>query len=272
LQKRVKERDIICHPFGHAHSAAMTTLPNHIHVETGIGYPTLMQGSFRIFESYAWRHYHAGKDGRQGENYEWVIPNYFEIDDWEPKYEQGKYLAFLGRIDSCKGLDTIHEIAKHTDKKIVLCGQGDHQRWAHPNIEYWGPIHGSQRSFYMQNAICSLMPTQFIEPFGGSGVEGLLCGTPLLAADYGAFTETVQHGVNGYRCKTLADWLNAIDTVEHLDRRRIADDARSKYSLQACGAMYDKAFTQMHELHEAGWYTLPKKYKNKQPVEPPKPA
>jgi glycosyltransferase involved in cell wall biosynthesis len=272
LQKHVKERDIICHPFGHAHSAAMTTLPNYIHVETGIGYPTLMSGSFKIFESYAWRHYHAGKDGRQGENYEWVIPNYFEIADWEPKYEQGKYLAFLGRIDSCKGLDTIHEIAKHTDKKIVLCGQGDHQRWAHPNIEYWGPIHGTQRSFYMQNAICSLMPTQFIEPFGGSGVEGLLCGTPLIASDYGAFTETVQHGVNGYRCKTLADWLNAIDTVEHLDRRRIADDARSKYSLQACSVMYDKAFTQMHELHAEGWYTLPEKYKNKQPVEPPKPA
>ena len=269
LQKRVKEHDIICHPFGHAHSAAMGVLPNYIHVETGIGYPTLMQGSFKIFESYAWRHYHAGKDGRQGENYEWVIPNYFEIADWEPKYEPGKYLAFLGRIDSCKGLDTIFEIAKYTDKKIVLCGQGDHQRWAHPNIEYWGPIHGNQRSFYMQNAICSLMPTQFIEPFGGSGVEGLLCGTPLIASDYGAFTETVQPGVNGYRCKTLADWLNAIDTVEHLDRRRIAEEARAKYSLQACSALYDKAFTQMHELHDAGWYTLPEKYKNKQPVLPP---
>lgn len=272
LKQRVKPRDIICHPFGHAHSAVMGAFPGHAHVETGIGYPTLMQGSFKIFESYAWRHYHAGKDGRQGENYEWVIPNYFEIDDWEPKYEPGKYLAFLGRIDQCKGLDTIYEIAKYTDKKIVLCGQGDHKRWAHPNIEYWGPIHGKQRSFYMQNAICSLMPTQFIEPFGGSGVEGLLCGTPLIATDYGAFTETVQPGVNGYRCKTLADWLDAIDAVAHLDRRRIAEEARAKYSLQACGALYDKVFTQIDGLHEKGWYTLPEKYRHKQPVEPPKTA
>lgn len=266
LKENVQPRDIICHPFGHAHSAAMHAFPNHAHVETGIGYPTLMPGSFKIFESYAWRHYHAGRDGRQGENYEWVIPNYFDIDDWEPCYEQGKYLAFLGRIDTCKGLDTLFEIAKYSNKRVVICGQGDHKKWAHPNIEYWGPIHGKQRSFFLRNAACSLMPTQFIEPFGGSGVEGLLCGTPLVAADYGAFTETVQSGVNGYRCKTLVDWLDAIEAVEHLNRRRIAEEARAKYSLQVCGALYDKAFTMIDELHEAGWYTLPEKYKQLHPT------
>ncbi len=264
LQARVKPRDIICHPFGHAHWAAVQALPKNTHVETGIGYPTTMAGSFKIFESYAWRHYHAGKDGRQGANYEFVIPNYFEIDDWEPRYEPGQYYAFLGRISKCKGLDTIHEIAKHTNKKIVLCGQGDYKQWAHPNIEYWGPISGTQRSEYMRNAICSLMPTEFIEPFGGSGVEGLLCGTPLIAVDYGAFTETVQDGFNGYRCKTLADWLEALEKVESLDRKAIADKARATYSLQACGARYDKVFQQLADLHDSGWYTLPERFQRKQ--------
>ena len=180
MKKRVKPRDIICHPFGHAHSRLLHDFPTNIHVETGIGYPTLVQGTMRIFESYAWRHYHCAKEDRQGTNYEWVIPNYFEIDDWEPRYEPGSYIAFLGRITSCKGLDTILEIAKYTNKKIVLHGQGDPTPWLHPNIEYRGPISGRERSEFMRNAICSLMPTNFIEPFGGSGVEGLLCGTPLI--------------------------------------------------------------------------------------------
>jgi glycosyltransferase involved in cell wall biosynthesis len=260
LHARVKPRDIICHPFGHAHDRVVREFPNHIHVETGIGYPTLMPNSIKIFESYAWRHYHAGKDGRQGSHYEWVIPNYFEIDDWQPSFAPGQYYAFLGRIDVCKGLDTLLEIARHlppNSPKIVLCGQGNPEKWAHPNIVYRGPIHGIERSEFMRNAICSLMPTNFIEPFGGSGVEGLLCGTPLIATDYGAFTETVQHGINGFRCKTLADWLQALKYVGELDRRGIASAARATYSLQACGARYDEAFTKIHQLYDKGWYTMP---------------
>jgi glycosyltransferase involved in cell wall biosynthesis len=192
-----------------------------------------------------------------------VIPNYFDLDHWVPTAGPGQYLAFLGRIDECKGLNTIYELAHYVDKKIVLCGQGDHMRWQHPNIEYWGPIAGTARSSFLGNAICSLMPTEFIEPFGGSGVEGLLCGTPLIATDYGAFTETVQPGFNGYRCKTLRDWLEAIEIVGQLDRQAIATAARARYSLQACGALYDKAFTQILDLAKSGWYELPEKFSSR---------
>ena len=263
MKKRVQPKDLICHPFGHAHSQLLAEFPKNIHIETGIGYPTLVKGTMRIFESEAWRHYHCAKEDRQGTNYEWVIPNYFDIDAWEPRYEPGSYFAFLGRINSCKGLDTILEIAKYVNKKIILCGQGDPTPWKHPNIEYWGPITGGQRSEFMRNAICSLMPTNFLEPFGGSGVEGMLCGTPLVSTDYGAFTETVVEGVTGYRCKTLRDWLDALDIVGDLDRKKVADVSRHKYSLQTCGAKYDKAFTQIHELYDDGWYTLPEKYKRR---------
>jgi glycosyltransferase involved in cell wall biosynthesis len=264
LKKRVKPKDIICHPFGHAHSRLLQDFPKHVHVETGIGYPTLVKGTMRIFESEAWRHFHCAKEERQGTNYEWVIPNYFDIDHWEPKYEPGKYYAFLGRIASCKGLDTIKEIAKYIgDKKIILCGQGDPTPWKHPNIEYWGPLTGNQRSEFLRNAICSLMPTNFLEPFGGSGVEGMLCGTPLVSSDYGAFTETVVPGLTGYRCKTLRDWLESLEKVEELDRQKVADHARQRFSLQACSVLYDKAFTQMYELYDRGWYTLPEKYKQR---------
>jgi glycosyltransferase involved in cell wall biosynthesis len=273
IRDRIKPGDLICHPFGHSHSILMTDFPKNIHIETGIGYPTLMPGTMRIFESYAWRHYHCAKEDRQGTNYEWVIPNYFDLTAWEPKYERGKYIAFLGRITGCKGLDTILEIARYVgDRKIVLCGQGDPTPWQHPNIEYWGPLVGNQRSEFMRNAICSIMPTTFIEPFGGSGVEGMLCGTPLIAADYGAFTETVVPGVTGYRCKTLCDWLDALEVVEDLDRKKVAEVSRATYSLEACGAKYAKAFQQIYELYSSGWYTLPEKYKKRRVDAPSKVA
>jgi 2-polyprenyl-3-methyl-5-hydroxy-6-metoxy-1,4-benzoquinol methylase len=256
LRERLQPQDIICHPFGHAHQQLMAEFPHHQHVETGIGYPTLMPSSFRIFESYAWMHYHQGKENRNGKNYEWVVPNYYDLDDWEPSYEPGKYLAFLGRITPLKGVDTIKAIADHSPWPIVLHGQGDPSPWAHPNIEYRGPITGKARSEFLRNARALLAPTVFTEPFCGMAVEAMLCGTPVVAVDYGAMTETVIEGVSGFRCHTLQDWVDGIHDVGNLDRRVIADIARTQWSLEACGRRYDKIFSQLNDLYRSGWYEL----------------
>ena len=256
LKENLEKEDIICHPFGHAHQVLMDIFPSHHHVETGIGYPTLMPNSFRIFESYAWMHYHQGKENRQGRNYEWVVPNYFDLDEWEPSEEHGKYLAFLGRICAPKGMDTVYEIAKYSPWPIVIHGQGDPSPWSHPNIQYGGPISGKARSDFLRNARAALMPTNFTEPFGGSGVEAMLCGTPLIGVDYGAFAETIADGITGFRYHTLQEWLDAIVNVDKLDRKVIAFAARNRYSLEACGKRYDHIFQTINNLWRKGWYEL----------------
>lgn len=256
MKKRVQPRDIICHPFGHAHGSVMGAFPSNTHVETGIGYPTTVPGTKKIYESYAWMHYHQGKENRNGNNYEWVIPNYFDLDDWEPSYETGEYLAFLGRITPLKGLDTIKALADHVPWPIHIAGQGDPSPWSHPNIVYRGPLKGRERSDFLRNARACLMPTVFTEPFGGSGVEGMLCGTPLIAVDYGAFTETILEGITGFRCHTLQDWIDACHKAESLDRSQVAKVSRERYSLETCGIRYDKVFQDLDNLWEEGWYSL----------------
>ena len=258
LRERLQPQDIICHPFGHAHQQLMAEFPGHQHVETGIGYPTLMPDSFRIFESYAWMHYHQGKENRNGKNYEWVVSNYYDLNDWEPRYEPGQYLAFLGRITPLKGIDTIKAIADHSPWPIVLHGQGDPSPWTHPNIEYRGPISGIARSEFLRNARALLAPTVFTEPFCGMAVEAMLCGTPVVSVNYGAMTETVTEGVMGYKCHTLQDWIDGINNVGNLDRRIIASIARNQWSLEACGRRYDKIFRQLNDLYRQGWYEVDK--------------
>lgn len=257
MQKRIQPGDIVCHPFGHAHQILMSAFPHNRHVETGIGYPTLMPDSFRIFESYAWMHYHQGKENRNGRNYEWVVPNYYDLDDWKPSYKHGDYYAFLGRITSLKGIDTIRALADYTEYPIVLHGQGDASQWSHPMIEYRGPISGRKRSDFLSGARALLAPTVFTEPFCGMAVEAMLCGTPVISVNYGAMTETVQPGM-GFRCHTLQDWLDAMDNIDTLDRKYIAKTARSRYSLEACGAKYDKIFRQLGDLDRKGWYEVDK--------------
>lgn len=259
LRERLQPTDIICHPFGHAHEVLTHHFPNHQHVETGIGYATLMKNSYKIFESYTWMSRHQGMEKREGHNYEFVIPNYYDLTEWNyPAQDKSqankKYIAFLGRIGLSKGMNTVKAVADYSPYPILLCGQGDPTPWSHPNIHYIGPITGKNRCVFLSNAIALLMPSDFIEPFAGANVEAQLCGTPVISVDNGAFSETIIQGYTGYRCHTLDDYIEAVNNVKYLNRRSIRARAQTEYSLQACGRQYDAAFQKISALHRSGWY------------------
>lgn len=271
--KRIKKYDIICHPFGPSHSILVSRFPEAYHIETGIGYDTGDFGAFRVFESYAWMHYHQGKDqikndkgevtqqGRRGKFYEWVAPNYYISNDWEPNYEKGDYILYLGRVFEGKGLYVIQEISKHFKEKIKIVGMGDTTPFESPNMEFLGPIIGQkERSDLLRNARVVIMPTLYTEPFGGVAVEAMMCGTPVVTTDYGVFPETIEHGKTGFRCHTLGDFITGIIAAETLDRKYIADRARRLYSTEAVGKQYDVIFKQISELQGPGWYSLESHY------------
>lgn len=260
LANRVSSRDIICHPFGITHGYLKEQFPQAYHVEIGIGY-TECFADFRVYETYQWWAWHQGKEQKHGNAYQWVCPMAYDLDEWEPNHIPQDYLLYFGRVIECKGLQIVKEIAKRVDCPVKVVGSADpaflsaYLSDAPSNLEYSPPVTGLARSQLLANAKAMLMPTLYCEPFGGAGVEGTLCGTPLIASDFGAFAETVQHGVNGYRCKTLGDWLEAVRNVHALDRRFIAQDARNKYSLLSCGSQMDKVFRQIGDLSDKGWYT-----------------
>jgi hypothetical protein len=66
-------------------------------------------------------------------------------------------------------ISKVAEISKRTSRKVVICGQGDPEPYLKlsDNIEYKKPISGTERNELLGNAYCMVMPTQFIEPFGG---------------------------------------------------------------------------------------------------------
>jgi glycosyltransferase involved in cell wall biosynthesis len=282
LKKRVKPGDYIIHPFGRSHADLVKLFPEQHHIEEGIGYPDNDFGAFRIFESYAWMHYHLGKKihfdgngrviynqdhlpvvGEGGKDYMWVVPNYFDLDDWPYRPEQGEYFLYYGRICPEKGLDTLKAIADHIDEEIHLVGQGDAAPWKHKNLKYRGPVTGKSRGDVVGRAKALLMPTRYIEPFGGAGVEGQLCGAPLIASSYGCFSETLEHGVTGFRCHTIGDWLDAMKMVNYgvISRQATSERAQKLYSMEACAKRYDAIFQQVSDLRRpandpegSGWY------------------
>lgn len=265
LKNNVKDEDIICHPFGKAHESILSIFPNNLHLETGIGYPEILSSSFKCFESYAWLHFHLGKENNNYPgNYQYVVPLALDLEEWPvnltPNVEK-PYIAFLGRVCADKGLDTIKAIAENGPDwlHIKICGRfyQDNKQWEHPRIEFVPQITGKDRAIFLGNAVCCLMPTRFVEPFGGSGVEAMACGTPLISIDYGAFSETIIEGVTGYRCHTLQDWLTNIEKSRLLDRSVVANVTRQRYSIEVIREQYKRVFDNIIDLKTSklGWYT-----------------
>lgn len=260
LREALKERlcpgDILCLPFGIAHDAAWRELPliesgEVAVVETGIGYPDAFS-RYRVYESEAWRHWTMGREGRDGCGFEsrrreWVVPNYYNVDEWPLRAADPSLVLCLGRITKAKGWELVPILARERpDLTFLLCGQGDPAPYlTEPNIEYEPPVSGEARSLLFA-ARASLHPSRFVEPFCGAAVEAMLSGTPVITSDFGAFTETVRDGETGRRCGlSLKEWVNALDEVTAYDRASIRRYAVGRYSMNAVAPRYDAVFQEV---------------------------
>ena len=258
IKARARPGDIVCHVWG-PNMDVYNELRSCHHVELSVGYSASPGLPFRVYESSAWMHVHYERAKQyDGSHYKWVIPSAFDCDKWTFRAQPDGYAVYLGRITKRKGMNTLVEIARRMPElQIRAYGPGDPTQWskdAPPNLVFLGPVFGDEKVRVIGGAKCMLMPTDYIEPFGFSGVEAQLCGVPLIATSYGAFQETIEEGVSGYRCHTLADWVAAINLSSKLDRRVISDRARKKYSKEVIGKQYNWVFQQISDLKSRGWY------------------
>lgn len=257
---RSTKTDIVCLPFGVSHDRALDDL-NLVVCESGIGYNDSTR-PYRIFESYAWLHHELAKSGKWGQNYWFVVPNYFDAVEWPLSLTpQLNTVGFFGRIYDGKGCHIIVEIARRMPHiRFILCGQGNPTPFlVSNNIVYKPPISGKERAEYLGSLKALLAPTMFIEPFCGVVVEAQLCGTPALTTDYGAQTETVEPFKTGLNCHTLQDYCLGIQMAVDgkFDRTYIRERAVRLYDMFNVARKYDYVFKSIMDIHNGknGWYS-----------------
>jgi glycosyltransferase involved in cell wall biosynthesis len=260
--------DFLCLIGGVAQQPIAATLSNMTAVEYGIGYAGTF-APFRVFESYAHMHgvYSSRSKDPDGFFYDAVIPNYFDVGDFEFREKPQDYVLYMGRMLKRKGLQVAIEATRRAGLRLVMAGQGASK--ATPDtlsctdgstytdaaqVEFAGYADTAKRSELMGGALALIAPTLYVEPFGGVAVEAQLCGTPAVTTDWGAFPETVLHGVTGYRCRTLEQFVWALKAAGKLDRATIRSRAIALYSLERVGTMYEEYFSMLASLQRNGWY------------------
>jgi len=151
----------------------------------------------------------------------------------------GKYLAFIGRFSPEKGADRAIEIAKRARIPLKLAAKVDRVDEVYfnteikpllddPLIENIGEIGEGEKAEFLGNAYALLFPVDWPEPFGLVMIEGMACGTPVIAFRRGSVEEVMEDGRSGFVVDDVDQAIAAVARVGDLDRAgvRAAFDAR----------------------------------------------
>ena len=255
-----QQHDIVCITFGYGHKAVADAHPDLINIETGIGYPAAF-ADWRIYESHAIRNAMYGPESISTCNqnsYYRVIPNYFDEQDFVYADKKEDYLLYLGRIGRNKGLDIAIDVAKHTNKKLVIAGQGDIAPFGPlpDTIQHIGYANIPMRQHLLANASALFIASQYMEPFAGVQIEAFLSGTPVISPNYAAFVEYNIDGVTGIRCDTFGDYVQAVEQVQDLDPAQIRAYGE-QFLLPQIAPRFDHYFKDVLAVYQdKGWYTL----------------
>ena len=264
IEKRKQKNDFILPFWGAGVRPICDAHPDLITVEPGIGYAAGHWSNWKVFESFAIYHAYYGLDAVgtcKQSNYDVVIPNYFDLDDFEFNDQKEDYFLYLGRVYDGKGVNIAIQVTEYLGYKLKIAGQVDDDgpykdRNFPPHVEFIGYADVETRKELMKKAKGSFLPSQYVEPFGGVQIENLLCGTPTITSNWGSFTENNINGVTGYRCLTFDDYLKAAVSINNgeIDYKKCREHGE-KFSLQNVALMYEKYFQDVLNVYEnKGWY------------------
>ena len=261
--KRKQKNDFILPFWGSGTRPVCDAHPDLIVVEPGIGYAGGHWAKFKIFESYAIMHAYYGLEavGMCKNNfYDVVIPNYFDPDDFTfaPETKED-YCLFLGRVYEGKGIHVAIQATERAGMKLKVAGQNNLEACGYKEIpkhvEFIGYADVEKRRELMSKAKVSFVASMYVEPFGGVQIENLFSGTPTITTDWGSFTENNIHGITGYRCRTMEEFVWALKNIDRINPQDCRDWALRNFSLEKVAGMYEEYFQAILNIHGgAGWY------------------
>ena len=237
----------------------------HTVIEPGVGYEGISPDTFACFETYAWMHNRYGACGiGNGRAFDTVIPNAVFPDEWYTSESRG-YALFVGRLIQRKGPHVAAEIANAAGLKLLMAGGGV----AHKepgriiatdgtvikgDVEHVGPVVGEDRKRLFAEAEVLICPTLYIGPWEGVHAEAMMSGVPVVAPDYGAFTETLPVE---YRYRNMSQAVKAVKRGQMTRGSEWRRHAINLCGVDRCERMYDDWIDRLMSLRDGrkGWYS-----------------
>src|SRR6185312_6268492 len=167
-----------------------------------------------------------------GANWSGTIYHGLPTNLFQPSYQQGPYLAFLGRLTAEKGPEDAIRIARAAGMPLRIAAKIPRGETAYfkkqlePHIDgralqLVGEVDEAKKQPFLAGAAALLFPIDWPEPFGLVMIEAMACGTPVIAYPSGSVPEVVEDGVTGFIVENEEEATSAVHRLDELDRKKI---------------------------------------------------
>ena len=173
-----------------------------------------------------------------------------------PSFEQGSYLAFLGRISPEKRPDRAIRIARATGIPLKIAAKVDKVDEDYfrndilplidgPGVEFIGEINEREKTKFLGEAAALLFPVDWPEPFGLVMIEAMACGTPVLAFRCGSIPEVIDDGVTGKMVDSEEEAIAALPEILSYDRRAVWQRFEERFTTTRMANNYVSIYRQL---------------------------
>src|SRR5580704_7307569 len=158
-----------------------------------------------------------------------------------PSFEQGGYLAFLGRISPEKRPDRAIRIAGAAGIPLKIAAKVDKIDEDYfrneilplvegPGVEFIGEINEREKTKFLGEAAALLFSVDWPEPFGLVMIEAMACGTPVVAYRCGSVPEVIEDGVTGRAVDSEEEAIAALPAILAYDRRAVRQRFEERFT------------------------------------------
>ncbi len=166
------------------------------------------------------------------------VPNYINVNQFEPSFEPGQYLLYLGRLSPEKGIKTLILAFKKTKiagSKLLIVGEGPQKRELmdlaadEPNIIFTGYLSGERLERTTRESLAMIVPSEWYENAPISVLEAMAYGKPIIAAKIGGIPEMLEDGVTGYFFEPghVDDLVEKIKSLLSLPTSKLSDMSKA---------------------------------------------
>jgi glycosyltransferase involved in cell wall biosynthesis len=256
IKKYKSAGDLLLCIWGYDNKVIADTFPDLKVIEPIVGYRvSAIFSNFRVFESYAHMHAYYGYANKtlDAQWFDVRIPASVNLNEFTFSYNKQDYLLFIGRVTPEKGIHVAIQASQFTNQKLIVAGPGSLKACGYSsipsNVEEIGVASPEKRAELLSNAKAILAPTYYVEPFGNVTIEAYASGTPVIATDWGAFTETIEQGVTGFRCREFREFTQAINNIDKLNNLACYKKAINLYSDEVVHNQFNNYFNKLVDMN-----------------------
>jgi glycosyltransferase involved in cell wall biosynthesis len=191
-----------------------------------------------------------------GANWSGTIYHGLPTHLFQPSYQPGSYLAFLGRLTAEKGPEDAIRIARAAAMPLRIAAKIPRAETAYfknklephvdgDRVQLIGEVNDAKKQPFLAEAAALLFPIGWPEPFGLVMIEAMACGTPVIAYKSGSVPEIVEDGITGFIVENEQDAVRAVKDLGRLDRRKVRARFEERFSVRRMAREYEDQYERL---------------------------